>query len=92
MKFLLYEGRHGERLLVDYSRDAWNFLISELECDDNSTIAQSKEMGLWVDGGTFEEGYISVDDGGKITTIELTEWQHLPKRAKFSNGYPYDGT
>lgn len=72
MKFFLYEGRHGERELVEYSRNGWDYLIEQLEADDRSTLKESKEIGLWVDGGTFEDGYVSVDDGGRISTIELT--------------------
>lgn len=73
MKFFLYEGRHGERILTPHTRAAWDFLILELEIDDNMTIKESREQGFWVDGGTFEEGYVSCDDGGKITTLWLTD-------------------
>jgi len=72
MKFLLYDGRHGEQILVKYCREGWDYLVKQLEQDDGGSIDDSLEDGLWVDGGTFEEGYVSVDDGGKITTIELT--------------------
>jgi hypothetical protein len=67
MKFLLYSGRHGEQVLVKYCREGWDYLMTLREQDDKCTLEQAREH-LWVGGGTFEEGYVSVDDGGRIET------------------------
>ena len=71
VKFFLYEGRHGERILTPHTRECWDYLISELERDDGMTIEESREEGFDVSGGTYEEGYVSCDDGGTISTLEL---------------------
>jgi len=73
MKFLLYRGRHGEEILTEHGPREWDYLMRHLIEDDGSTPEASAEMGLWVDGGTFEQGFVSVDDGGRIDTIWLTE-------------------
>lgn len=73
MKFLLYEGRHGERILTEHTKRAWDALLAEMNEIDGCTLEQAREQGFWVDGGTYEEGNVSVDDGGTISTLYLTE-------------------
>jgi hypothetical protein len=71
-KFYLYEGRHDERILVRATAENWEYLLRERELDDGCTLEEAGEHGLeW--GGSYEEGSLWVDDGGEITTIELSE-------------------
>lgn len=72
MKFLLYRGRHGEQVLMEHTRENWDALMEEMIATDGCTPEEARRDGCWVDGGTFEEGYVSVDDGGKIFTVELS--------------------
>lgn len=72
-KFLLYNNRHGERVLMPHTREAWDYLLAEMNDVNGCTLEEARDDGFWVDGGTYEEGYVSVDDGGCIETIELTE-------------------
>jgi len=90
MKFFLYEGRHGERLLTEHSRTAWNYLLAEMNTADGCTIEEAREEGFWVDGGTYEDGHVSVDDGGKISTVELTRvvpWKTEQERLRLEREY-----
>ena len=75
--FLLYEGRHGERILTENTREAWDALLELMAGHDGCTISEARSQGFWVDGGTYEEGHVSVDDGGKITTLVLRDWNNL---------------
>lgn len=73
MKFLLYRSRHGAEALVFHNLDNWKYLINLMEQDNGMSIEECRAEGLWVDGGTYEEGYVSVDEGGEIRTICLED-------------------
>ncbi len=68
--FYLYEGRHGERILTPTTRANWDFLIVQLETDCRCTIAESIADGQLE--GSYEEGWLYIDDGGVISSIDLT--------------------
>lgn len=76
IKFLFYEGRHGERHLTKHSKDAWEFLRSEMDHDNRCTLDEiARDFGPDAIYGSLDyhtDAYLSVDDGGSITTIELT--------------------
>lgn len=72
MKFLLYEGRHGERLLMEVSQENWDYLLRVMEQDNRYTFEDLAEDEVEIEG-SYEEGELFVDDGGEIRTIELTE-------------------
>lgn len=74
MRFLLYQGRSGQQLLTEHTPEAWNYLLKVRDEDDRCTVEQAREDG-WVDGSEEygPDAYLSVDDGGTIETIELTE-------------------
>lgn len=71
-RFYLYEGRQGQFILTRAGRKEWDYLVNELEQDDRMSIEESIEEGFDV-SGSFEQGYLSVDDGGSIRELELTE-------------------
>ena len=77
MKFLYYEGRHGEQHLTEHTPEAWEFLKREMERDNNMSFDEvAEEFGAAAIEGSLdyaENGQLSVDDGGSIITIELTE-------------------
>lgn len=77
MKFLFYKGRHGERLLTEHSQKGWNFLRNEMDNDNRCTLDEiRRDMGDYAISGSpeySENAHLSVDDGGEISTIELTE-------------------
>lgn len=77
MKFLLYEGRHGELLLTEHSQVAWDFLRNEMDNDNRCTLDEIRQdFGDDAICGNLEyyhDAHLSIDDGGNISTIELTE-------------------
>lgn len=77
MKFLYYEGRHGEQILTEHSPTAFEFLKEQMQEDNRATFDEIKrDMGYEAFYGDFEyldNAYLSIDDGGSIETIELTE-------------------
>lgn len=77
MKFLLYNGRHGEQLLTFHTPKAWEFLKSEMQ-EDNVVTFEEYLRDFGEDGvsGSFEysdDAHLFLDDGGSIDTVELTE-------------------
>lgn len=77
MKFLYYEGRHGEQLLTEHLPSAWEFLKTQM-CNDNRASFDEIKRDLGEDAiyGSLDyshNAHLSVDDGGYIITIELTE-------------------
>ena len=77
MKFLLYNGRHGEETLTEHSQKAWTYLLKEMQDDNRMTFEEAYEQfGADCMYGSLEYGpdaRLSMDDGGYIDTIELTE-------------------
>lgn len=77
MKFLLYDGRHGEQILTEHSERAWNYLKFEMQNDNRMTFEEAcEEFGVDCLYGSLDYGpnaSLSMDDGGDIDTIELTE-------------------
>lgn len=72
MEFYLYTCRHGdEKILMRASRKAWEFLLIEMERCDGITYEEAEKLG-WA-SGSYVEGYLSIDDGGEIETIFLSE-------------------
>lgn len=69
MNFYLLTGRHGERILTRANKSSWDYLVSLLEDINGVTM---EELGEEVEG-SFATGWLYIDDGGKIETIELTE-------------------
>lgn len=72
MKYFLYNGRHGETLLVEHTIEGWDYLIVEMQRDNGSSLNELRDAGFDV-AGSFAHGSISVDDGGSIETIEVTQ-------------------
>lgn len=72
MKFFLYTGRKGQTILMKHSRESWDYLRKEQDGDNRCALEEAGEMGLDY-GGSFEDGYFWIDDGGDIDTIELKE-------------------
>ena len=77
MKFLYYFGRHGEMHLTEHSPRAWEFLLTEMQEDNRMTFDEAaKEFGPDCLYGSLEyreDAHLSMDDGGSIITIVLTE-------------------
>lgn len=67
-KFFLYQGRHGEKILVHADEHGWNYL-RKMQDEDNRCTLEDIEGDF---GGSYEEGYFWIDDGGHIETIEET--------------------
>lgn len=72
MKFFLYGGRHGERHLVHATKAGWDFLTSEMQKDNHMSFEEAAREGFDIEG-SYDEGFLYMDDGGEIHTIELTE-------------------
>lgn len=77
MKFLYYFGRHGEQLLTEHTPHAWECLKKEMEEDNRVTFEQAvEEWGEDCLSGSLEysdNAHVSMDDGGEIRTLWLTE-------------------
>lgn len=77
MKFLYYLGRHGEQHLTEHTPKAWEFLKQEMQNDNRATFEDIiRDFGRAAMYGSLDfkdECYLSIDDGGEIHTIELTE-------------------
>lgn len=71
MKFFLYQGRSGGQFLVERTRAGWDFLISKMEDENRISMSDAEQEGFEI-GGSFEEGYLYMEDGGSIETIEVT--------------------
>jgi hypothetical protein len=75
-KFLFYKCRHGDyELLTPHDERHWNYLIDEMYECDKVTPAEAEAEGWTVDGSVDynENANLSIDDGGTIKTIELSE-------------------
>lgn len=76
MKFLLYNGRHGEQLLTYHTPEAWEFLKYEMVKDNRASFEEiRRDMGEDALSGSLDyhkDAHLSIDDGGDIDTIELT--------------------
>lgn len=93
MKFLLYNGRHGEEILTNHTVEAWEFLKAQM-CEDNRASFEEIHRDFGPDAfyGSFdykEDAYLSIDDGGQIETIELTA---VPQENLYADGHTYDRT
>lgn len=77
MKFLYYFGRHGEQVLTEHTHHAWECLKKEMEEDNRVTFEQAvEELGEDCISGSLEysdNAHVSMDDGGRIETVYLTE-------------------
>jgi len=77
MKFLFYTGRHGQQLLTEHSEKAWEFLKAEMQKDNRCTFEEAiRDFGhdcLYGSFGYSDRACLSMDDGGQIITIDLTE-------------------
>lgn len=70
-EFYFYRGRHGEEILTPKTDKAWDFLVGQMEQDSGITFDEAHSEGLEVEG-SYEQGFLFMDDGGKIDTIGLT--------------------
>lgn len=75
MRFYLYECRHGdERILVPATKDGWDYLILRMEkCNNMSLDEYIDQYGEYNVEGSFEEGWLYLEDSGSIEEISLTE-------------------
>lgn len=77
MKFLFYEGRHGERHLTEHTPAGWEFLKNQMQQDNNASFEDIlRDSGPEAFYGSFDykdDASLFIDDGGRISTIELTE-------------------
>ena len=77
MKFLLYNGRHGEQILTEHTPNAWEYLKNEMQRDNNATFEDiRRDFGDDAMYGHLDyrsEAHLSIDDGGEISTVYLTE-------------------
>lgn len=71
-EFLLYQGRSGQTKLVKKTQAGWDYLIEEMERDNRVTFVELVETDLDFDG-SYADGFMWVDDGGEISTVELTQ-------------------
>lgn len=78
-KFLYYEGRHGGHRLTPHTIEAWEWLKVEMQDDNNASFEDiRRDFGDYAFSGSFEyneNAHLSIDDGGSIETIKLTEIQ-----------------
>ena len=77
MKFLHYQGRQGQELFTEHSPKAWEYLKQEMQNDNRATFEDiARDFGHDAMYGSLDfksDCYLSIDDGGSIITIELTE-------------------
>lgn len=71
MQVLVYEGRGGGYYVTAKSRENWDSILLMMEQENGMSIDEARQEGFCVDGGTYEEGHVSVDDGGRIFTSTL---------------------
>ena len=77
MKFLLYEGRQGQQVLTEHTPEAWETLKNQMQEDNRCTFEEAVEdFGHDCLYGSFEykeSCYLSMDEGGCIRTLHLSE-------------------
>lgn len=82
-KFLYYEGRHGERLLVPHNEKGWEFLKEQMQEDNRCSFEEAREQfgehSVEGDLEYSEDACLFMDDGGSISTAELTIEQNDKK-------------
>lgn len=75
-RFYLYESRHGNLTLTPVGKREWDYLVREMEEDNHFNFSDAEEWGVEIEG-SFEEGWLFIDEGGRIREVELTELPSL---------------
>ena len=71
-EFYLYTSRKGRHVLTPRTREAWDWLLQEMQDDNRVTFEEAKREGFDIEG-SYEDGWLFMDDGGEIRVITLTE-------------------